>query len=239
MNRIWKWLLLAGLIVWLGYRLWPVPAPSYPPTYEIPNFPIIAQPDNVTCGPTSITMVLAYYGVNATVDEIATSAKARWYTKKDGSVIGGTTIEYMGVAFSKFKMKSVTKRGASLDELKSYVSQGIPVIANVRSGAMMWHFVVVVGYDDNNVIIADPGWGERRVIPINHFMGAWEFTQNLEGEDETIRCPVCKGTGSWCYWLGPLAKCDVCAGTGKLPNIMEFLLEMGEAQRRTIIVPLI
>jgi hypothetical protein len=184
-------------------------------------------------------MVLNYYGVKATVDDVVAVAKTRWYKKKGGTEIGGTTPEYVKIAFDKFGVRSLIERGATLDKLKWYVSQGRPAVVLVRSGPNMWHYIVIIGYDNDNVITADPGGGERIVLSNATFMGAWKFTHDLDGKDTSIPCPCCHGAGSWCCWLGPLGLCDMCGGLGKLPDAMWFMMEMGEAQGRTIIVPLV
>ena len=231
------WILVAVLIL-VGIRFFWLSTNTHPVAYEIQNFPLIAQPDNVTCGPTSTTMVLNYYGVQTNVDAVAKIALTRWHVNKDGTAFGGTSPEFIAVALNKLGVKSKVERDVSLDKLKYYVSQGRPVIVLVRSDTAMWHYIVAIGYDSGNIITADPGGGQRIVLPNKNFMGAWKFTTDLDGNDKSVKCPICKGQGNWCWWLGPLGICDVCGGTGKIPDIHDFLMEMGEAKGQTIILPL-
>lgn len=235
-TKTWKWLLVTALMLLGLWRLSSTWIPTYPPTFEMEGFLLIAQPDSVTCGPTSVVMVLQHYSLDVGVMDAAKLCKTHWY-KKDDFEIGGSTPEYVSVALAELGVPNRVERKSSLDRVKQYVSQSRPVIAFVRSGDTSWHYVVVIGYDEKNIIIADPGWGERRVLPNEHFEGAWRFTHDLDGEDKSKPCPVCGGDGKVAEWAGPFGDCDVCAGTGKRHDWKWFLLEMGEAQGYTIIVP--
>jgi predicted double-glycine peptidase len=75
----------------------------------------------------------------------------------------------------------VTKRNGNIDNIEYLVSCGKPTIVLLRSGAKTWHYVVVIGFNDTHIVIADPGWGEKWSIPIEAFKGAWDFRTDMGG----------------------------------------------------------
>jgi predicted double-glycine peptidase len=147
--------------------------------HDTPNFPLIEQPDSITCGPTSTTMLLNYYGIEATVTSVKQRTKTHWFTYK-GEAIGLTLPTYIQVALVSYGVESQIETG-TIRKLKRYVDKGRLPIVLVRSGQKTWHYIVVIGYDQDNIIIADPGWGEKRKIATKTFDDAWSFTGNLEG----------------------------------------------------------
>lgn len=166
--------LFALIIVWLQQ----VPL-DFAPSHEIQGFPLLEQPDGITCGPTSATMVLQYYRKQVDLDDVRKATKTDWFVYK-GSRIGMTVPEYLASGLQQLGV-SAKKRVGNLNNIKSLVSQDRPVIVLVRSDRTRWHYVVVIGYNDHEIIIADPGWGRRRVLPTNQFLGAWAFETDMDG----------------------------------------------------------
>jgi hypothetical protein len=207
----------------------------YPANYEIKDFPLCVQPDGLTCGPTAIKMVLKYYGHEVELKEIRKKAKTDLYVK-NGIEVGGTQPEYERIAMEDLgvpcKIKSI-----DINFLKFFVSQNKPVITCVRSGGRLWHWVVVIGYTPDSIIIADPGDGSRQTLPTNRFENAWSFVSDLDGTDLTNSCKACNGTGYWSDVLGPLGKCAVCDGTGKQPDWYCVLVEWGELRGHVAVIP--
>lgn len=227
--------LAASLLFWLvAFRL-TVPT-DHPPAHDISPFPLIAQPDEITCGPTSATMVLAKYGIDRTVSEVEVKTKTKWFRYK-GRDIGMTAPEYVATALTQLGVPSSLK-GGGLDELKHYVGLGRPVIVLVRSGEYLWHYFVVVGYDEQDVVIADPAGGRRYNMRADSFLGAWAFDFDLDGNPMGGKCAVCGGTGQWLrLHLGPLSLCEACDGTGRKPDYIRTLLLAAEIRPMTMIVP--
>ncbi len=225
---------VAAIVVLVVYGfLMPYP---HPDSYEVKNFKFLEQPDQITCGPTSVTMLLKTYGKDATIDKVKAKTKTQWF-KWNGAAIGMTSPEMLVVAMNHFGVKSKMKKG-NLDQLKYYVSQNRPPVVLVRSGRLLWHYVIVIGYNEKQIIIADPASGKREVMPVEHFIGCWSFRTDMDGKDMTVKCKTCKGTGHWMeYDLGPLSRCEVCDGTGKSPDLIVFLLRVGEVYPNTMIVP--
>lgn len=151
----------------------------------IPSVPYKSQLDpdasefRNDCGPTCIAMVLAAYGINKSTNAVfrKTGATADGYVHLSQMMRAS---ESYGVAYRYFS-------GWNIDRLKYTINQGFPMIATVHYGA--WarikpgvstqyrfygpHFVVVVGYDDNNIYVNDPLWsGSRR---LEGFRKAWSY----------------------------------------------------------------
>jgi hypothetical protein len=141
------------------------------------------------CGPACVAMI-AHFKTDQrpTVDEVATSAGqptagwGRWSTKASQLMQGGL----------RHGVSLVYRRPLDLDRIKEEIENGDPVIALVHydiiaktgenqddfDGA---HWVLVVGYDDESIVMHDPDfWGERRNegafrhVPIDIFTEALE-----------------------------------------------------------------
>jgi len=235
-TKAWKWLLIIGILLVAAYQIsYKNKIYSYPPEYEINNFPLISQPDDISCGPTSIAMNLKLYGIEKDIEEIKTQAKTEWFDI-NGFKIGGTSPEYIKIAMSYFGIDCYVERG-DMNTLKYYVSQNRPPIVLVRSSRETWHYVVVTGYTKDSIIISDPAGGEREVLNNEIFEGAWNFSNDLHGRSMTIPCPVCEGDGKiWDNW-GPLGICDTCGGSGEQIDLYKILVEFGDAKGYTMIIP--
>lgn len=162
------------LIYWYGQQ-----AESYPDQYKIENFPLVAQPDEITCGPASATMLLRYYGRTVTVEEVKTKTQTTWFNYK-GKPVGATLPHQLKTALDAFDFdNSITQ--SNLDQLKYCVSQNRPPIVLLRSGKRLMHWVVVIGYDAECVVLADPGDGSQYPMDSDVFLHAWNFSGDMNG----------------------------------------------------------
>lgn len=128
------------------------------------------------CGATSIAMILEFYGLNVTSDEVF---------KETGAGPGCITIPQLQKAISAFGFTNKYEKGQSTQRLKGLIDNGIPVIALVHYGDLSsrqdkgfrgGHFFVVVGYRDDGWFINDPNfWGNFRSHGDHHFYTAEEF----------------------------------------------------------------
>lgn len=125
------------------------------------------------CGPASLRMVMNFYGISAT-------------EKKLGDLSGtppfeapaSTTIEGMIKAAKHFDFNVFYKENGSIEDLKYFISNNIPVIVRWFSG--WWgHYSVVVDVDDKNVVMVDPEtkklflYTRKNRIRSGKFMHAW------------------------------------------------------------------
>ncbi len=237
MKRLMPFLIIAVFGALLWFRL--MHPTDHPPYYQIEWTEYIEQPDDITCGPTSATMLLRQYGKDVSVSEVEAHTKTKWFTYK-GRDIGMTSPDYVSVAINHFGVRAKLM-DLTIDELKHYVSHKRPVIVLVRSGQTTWHYVVVTGYTgiiEDNMILADPAWGGKRMVKLEHFKTAWCFTSDLDGVPTYSPCPLCGATGRWgSFDLGPLNICQWCNGTGKQPDYLGTLLRSADISPRTAIVP--
>lgn len=203
-----KWSLLAtillAIVVLLNYEQYmPV---SSPPSFKLNGFPFLEQPDQITCGPTSAAMVLQYYGKDVSIQQAKKVTKTQWFSYNE-QVVGMTSPDFIQHVFKHFGVPArihVTDFG----HLKYYVSQNRPPVALVRSGLKTWHYVVVIGYDEENIILADPGWGKTRIVSMEIFEKAWNFTSDLRGTD----------FGNLDYWKLAIETTDVRRNTLIVPK---------------------
>ena len=118
-----------------------------------------------TCGPTSLEMVLHYYGVAATMGDV-------WRAGGIHSVWTGTWPDEMRQALNGLGVPSdwYELGGGKFRSLRQYVDQDRPpciLFKIVERSDVNYHWVVVVGYNSksNEYLIADPAgvfeWIER------------------------------------------------------------------------------
>jgi len=143
-------------------------------TGEIP-FPEMRQAFDYDCGPTAIRGVLAYYGTDASLDEIMEAAG----TTEDG----GTSLDGMLDALDAYGIPHESGRMTTA-EVVDRVDRGIPVLVPLQAwpgdGGRDWqdgwdngHWVVVVGHDDRGLIFEDPSEFRRTFLPIPEFERRW------------------------------------------------------------------
>lgn len=154
---------------------------DYPSSHHIDFSPILKQPDGITCGPTSCAMLLQYYGKDVSIEDAAKNAKTEWFKYGEKSV-GMTSPDFVERTVKDFGVPAKLQR-SNIGHLKYYVSQNRPTIVLVRSGLNTWHYVVVVGYDEQKITLADPGYGKERIVALDIFMKAWSFTGDLRGNE--------------------------------------------------------
>jgi ABC-type bacteriocin/lantibiotic exporter with double-glycine peptidase domain len=141
---------------------------NLPQQHLIENVPIYRQP-YMDCVPTSLRMVLNFYGKNLSQEEVSKVRRGR-----------GTSFEDMesyprSLGFGLYSFYDWKK-----DQMKYLLAQGYPLIAlgvcppewaeGQRPGGE-GHAVVVVGYDDfkNIFNVYDPNRGRRLKIPYDVF----------------------------------------------------------------------
>jgi predicted double-glycine peptidase len=146
---------------------------------EIEHFihiPQVRQPDSYSCGVACVQSVLAYYGKELSYVEI----------KKGVNTSPETGVDHRNIIkFLKEKGLEVElHKGMLLSDLQSFIDQEIPVIVVIQAWAdppkdyeKDWdsgHYVVAIGYDDNNVYFMDPSiLGNYAYIPIDEFVKRW------------------------------------------------------------------
>jgi predicted double-glycine peptidase len=126
------------------------------------------------CGPASLKMVLAYYGVEKTEQELAVLAGT--------DVKLGTSAEGIQKAAEGLGFHVEIKNNSSLPDMQTWLDKKVPVIvdwftrgrsdypdAEMADG----HYSVVVGLDEKCIYLQDPEIGNLRTIPRDDFLRVW------------------------------------------------------------------
>lgn len=170
--------------------------PSQPPSDPYPwsrtlTVPYTAQPDGYTCGPTSLRMVMAYFGTWYSVSTIANYMASIG----DSPYYDGVAPDTIVTAAKHYGFSGATVK-YGWDVLKNYIASGEPVIAHLYISANNYpryypsnspayssytggHYVVVVGLkaDDNGnvlyVVVHDPAKGDYVKYTASSFDSAW------------------------------------------------------------------
>lgn len=117
------------------------------------------------CGPASLKMVLSAYGINKSEKYLAKTTKS--------SRTRGCDEEDIVKATEEFGFKGYVKQNSSINEVKKLVKKGIPVIVDWFSPEEAGHYSVVVGFDKDKIILADPHFGEIKKHKIEWFEERW------------------------------------------------------------------
>lgn len=239
LQKIEKWIMptIASILIIVCYLVTPTIDYSHPETSEISFKTLEKQPDGITCGPTSVTMVLNYYKFDVKLDDVKVKTKTEWgnYGK---ITFGMTSPENITKAMNEYGLESKLKQG-DIKQLKYFISKKLPVIVLLRSSRFTWHYVVAIGYDKENIFIADPASGKKEKITLDNFKGAWNFETDMRGQSTDANCEFCKGSGKFSdVEAGPLTTCPLCDGYGKVPDLLSNLLYGIDVYPNFMIVPL-
>lgn len=102
------------------------------------------RPDS-TCGITSLTMALRFFGQSVTSNEMI-----RWYDYRRAQ-----SNQTMGGILDDFGLRVSVFNRATRSQLKAHIDAGHPIILQTyftRSG----HIITIVGYDETGWIVHDP-----------------------------------------------------------------------------------
>lgn len=137
------------------------------------DFPDVRQSNGFTCGCDSLLAVLYYYGLSYREDRLAKLIK----TDEEG------TAPQPIVALCRKLGFKVDVGKMTLKKLKDYVDRSVPVIVVYqawRDKPSYWkddyedgHYSVVIGYDNNNLILEDPSMLNKGYIPVEEFLERW------------------------------------------------------------------
>ncbi len=141
---------------------------NLPQKHSIEGVPLYRQ-TYMDCGPTSLRMVLNFYGRNYSQEEIVKARRGR-----------GTTVSDMESYARSQGFEVYSYYDWKKEETKYLLAQGYPLIA-LGVPPPNWprrsrysgegHYVVVTGYDDekNVFIVQDPGPGATMAVPYEVF----------------------------------------------------------------------
>ena len=141
------------------------------------------------CGPASLKMVLAYYGVERTESELAKLCGT------DANL--GTSDVGIKEAAEGLGFKVEIKNNSIFDDIQGWLDKKVPVIVNwFTRGRMDYpesdvpdgHLSVVVGLDDEYIYLQDPEIGKLRQIARDDFLKVWvDFAgEHINSWDEMV-----------------------------------------------------
>lgn len=163
------------------------------------NYALTENPTQVyqtfnNCGPATLSMILSFYGVNATQAELGN--KMRPWQNQSGDNDDKNVFSYQFIDLARaYGLSGVNRPNGDIELLKRFTANGIPVIVktwlNVNDD--IGHFRVVRGFDEERkVIIQDDSYhGPNRKIPYYDFLSMWQpfnydyiviYSKDMEGK---------------------------------------------------------
>ena len=138
-----------------------------------------------TCGPDCVQKVMEYYGEDFREMDLAKVLKA--------DPERGTYVRNIVDFFRRHGLKAVVKQKMTVFDLMRKIDRKIPVIIMLQAWGSkesfengyrnIWdsgHFVVVIGYTADNILIADPALFNTGYIPKSELRSRWHDTDGEE-----------------------------------------------------------
>jgi ABC-type bacteriocin/lantibiotic exporter with double-glycine peptidase domain len=119
-----------------------------------------------TCGAAALAMVLQYWGVAVTHDEVAGEL-----LQPELHGIAGSRL----AAFAAGRGLTAVAHAGDVGHLRDHVGKGRPMIVAWAMGRGRFHDVVVIGFDDDRrrVIVHAPARGAARRVGLDTFAKRW------------------------------------------------------------------
>lgn len=141
--------------------------------FKVPYF---RQEKWYTCGPACLRMLLAFFGINASEEEIEKACET--------TELGTTSTQIVSGA-SKFNVELVAIKNATLQDIKKLLEKN-PVIVLIDPSHIyggiegFGHFIILVGLENDEIIYHDPDIldGEFKRCAIQTFLKAWSAHKN-------------------------------------------------------------
>lgn len=181
------------------------PSPCLNQIKSLIRIPLVRQTSDYTCGVAALQSVLLYYGEDYGQWELARILGADPHR--------GTSYRAI-LRFANRKFRDPQKRNfqmwkrcdMTIDDLRQVIDTGKPTILFMQAWAepgVNWktewkegHYVVAIGYDENNIYFMDPSTlGHYTYIPIDEFFDRWHDKDPSIGE-KLIRCGLVIGNNS-------------------------------------------
>jgi ABC-type bacteriocin/lantibiotic exporter with double-glycine peptidase domain len=127
------------------------------------------------CGAACIKMIMDYYGIKHSENYWA-KLIANKIDKKTGKInifYGSSEDKMLSTAKSLGFNKNVFKQLSTIKEIKKYIKKNIPVIVNWFSKEEGGHFSVVVGFEKDKILLADPHFGAIKKHNLEEFEDRW------------------------------------------------------------------
>jgi len=140
------------------------------------------------CGPASLKIVLSYYGIEKSEQEIAKLCQS------DKNL--GINDKKIKKAAEKFGLKVIIKNNSSFSDIQEWLDKKVPVIVNwftrgrkdySDSDVADGHYSVVAGIDEQFIYLQDPEIGKIRKLKKEDFILVWfDFKSDYIKPNELI-----------------------------------------------------
>ena len=183
-RKVWAAAILAFVLI--GFDISPALAcPPVPPLDQVANLirvPLVRQGTDYTCGVAAFHSVIAYYGEDK-LDDGKPIREDNLIRKLRANRHLGTNYRNILKYAEVLGYDAVMYNDQTLEDLQAFIDQGKPTIVIIQAYAeepVDWsknedgHYVVAVGYDQDNVYFMDPSTlGNYTYIPVAEFLERW------------------------------------------------------------------
>ncbi len=135
----------------------------------IENVPFYPQ-ETYQCGPSSLSGVLNYHGIDVFPEDIAQQIYSE-------SAEGTLNVDM--ILYAEKKGLTARQYESSFQDIKDKVHLSHPLIVMVDYGFWVFqrnHFMVVVGYNEDGIIV-NSGREQFKFIPLGDFLKSWKRTK--------------------------------------------------------------
>jgi len=142
------------------------------------NIPTGRQTFDFDCGAKALQLVLAYYGIDVREDTLI--------RKLGTDRQHGTSIDSVINVAEKYGFEVIAKHQVSLDTVKQYINNDIPVIVVLQAWAERYmtledwkadyddgHYAIVIGYQDRFIVFEDPSSFRKTWLTEEEFLARW------------------------------------------------------------------
>jgi len=159
------------------------------------SLPEVQQPDEFSCGAASLMAILAYYGAGP--EDYDVLKKKLGTTEKNG-----TDYHHMIQFAGEQGLQADAKPDMTLAQLERCLEECKPVICSIQAYAEKvpadkraevykkddnGHYLVAIGYDDNNIYFMDPSLtGRRGFLPKQEFEARWHDNEGTTEQPKLI-----------------------------------------------------
>jgi ABC-type bacteriocin/lantibiotic exporter with double-glycine peptidase domain len=125
-----------------------------------------AQIKKYDCGPTSLAMLLDFYGIAHVAEDLDALCET---TAKHGT-------EHSGIVKAAQSLGAgvCVHENAQISDIEEVLEKGHPVLVNYFNPVTsVGHFAVIKGVDNGHVVMADPKNGDNFKLSLEAFDGLW------------------------------------------------------------------
>jgi hypothetical protein len=162
--------LLAGAMLSVADRGVAASAPGQATVHALLDVPYVSQTPEL-CGGAAVAMVLRYWGERGVLpQDFAPLVGAR----EGGILTGALASAVRGRGWQALVVPAGDDTGH--ERIRAEIDRGRPLVALVEVGPHTYHYVVIVGSTDQEVVLHDPARAPYRVLRWTEFDRAWTAT---------------------------------------------------------------